>query len=234
MLCPIGPMAPRPPAHCWPAEQGREHPYRRLAAGLVVFAGRYPAPIQGNIPRERLVRRRMSRLDKRWKALASSVGFLGVAILAGVGLASYTESGAFSFYKQQRPVEWADPQAAGLSEPALTRIPTSPSLNTIQYRDWTPAPSVRGDPLIVDEAIANGDYVTWTEDSHSPEADLEPVPDMPRAGPEPGASQVAMETSMQIDGAVPNERQTAASVDGPGGVDSTANEPLEGIEDPQN
>ncbi len=162
------------------------------------------------------------------------MGLFGVAIVVGLGLASYAESGAFSFYKQQRPVEWADQQAAGPPAPALTQMPTSPNPSSVQYRDWTPAASGDVDPQIVELPIESEDYVTWTDDSLPAGADLQPVSDMPHAEPEPRSSQIAMATSAQEDGSVPSERQSAAPVDESRRLGSPADEPLEGIEDPQN
>lgn len=73
------------------------------------------------------------------KLAIGSCGGLTLACLLGVGLANFTESGAFAFYKQPRMAAWAPVQVAEAAPAPETVYPGSYGLYTVTPRSQVDA-----------------------------------------------------------------------------------------------
>lgn len=111
----------------------------------------------------------------RAKLAIGSLGGLALAGLLGAGLANYTESGAFAFYKQPRIAAWAPVQTADAAPPPETVYPGSYGLYTVTPRSQ------------VDQVYPVRDMVVFEPDpvepasAPAPEAALpEPAVEQPR------------------------------------------------------
>lgn len=107
----------------------------------------------------------------RAKLAIGSLGGLTLAGLLGAGLANYTESGAFAFYKQPRMAAWAPVQTAEAAPPPETVYPGSHGLYTATPRSQ------------VDQVYPERDMVVFEPDP------VEPAPATEATLPEPAVEQ---------------------------------------------
>jgi hypothetical protein len=179
----------------------------------------------------------MTCVTKAWKTSALTAVLLGVAVLGGIGLANYAESGAFSFYKQPQRIGEHDQYTDLPSAPAATPPAVYSSPSAAEYPDWiAPSPAPIADAPIADTVIDEGDYSAWSEDDLDQSPDLQRTTAEPQTEPsEPPLSQARPELSSPPDGSDAGESPTAVlPIDRSGTLPSTVNEPTRDFDELRN
>ena len=140
-----------------------------------------------------------------------SCGGLTLACLFGVGLANFTESGAFAFYKQPRMAAWAPVQVAEAGPRPETVYPGSYGLYTVTPRSQ------------VDAIYPIRDMVEFEPDPVEPAR--EPVSYAPRIEP-------AAEQAREVVEPAAASQAEPLSTDGPWVIAEEESEPAEAPTEP--
>ncbi|MBC9030812.1 hypothetical protein IAG41_00255 [Sphingomonas sp. JC676] len=166
----------------------------------------------------------MKRVAKGWKASALTAGLLGLAVLSGVGLANYADSGAFSFYKQQkRPERSADLH----SEAATTPVAVYSSTSASGYSVWMAPPPAPIEDASISNGVIEGVDANLPEDGLDQNLVIQPIATEARTEAlEPTLSQTRVETPSSPNAFDTGQGPTSAlPVDGSEFVPSTGDEP---------